>query len=181
MSEQWKHSLEIAPEGVEEIVTQLQRAGALNDPRPFPRHTVPLADYVRAEIRRSAGRMLLAAPKLPPEYASKVEEGAAGLRARFKKQRVRVKALRKAGLTAEADRVAHEIWWEPPNRADTPSYKCAGEAYDLVNHFSVKAPTGTITGPFCMITGILLDAVGEGGTDVKRACDFVLRNRRRYA
>ena len=125
--------------------------------------------------------MSLDAPELPPEYAPKVKAQAAALQTVFKKQRAYAKALRKAEVTPLADHVEHSLWQEPPNRAGALPYKCAAEAFFLMEQFSLKKLTGTEDGPFLMIAAKLYEAVtGKREADMRRACHFVLENRRRY-
>jgi hypothetical protein len=162
-------------------IIECLKEGVLNDPRGAEHRTPPLEDHVKTEVRRSIEGMRLDVPELPPEHASKVEAQAAALHAAGKAQRAYVKALRKAGLTALADHVAHTLWQEPPERADTLKYACAAEAFYLLEMFAKAPPTGTEGGPFRMIAATLYEAAtGESEPDMKRACAFVLDSRRRF-
>jgi hypothetical protein len=178
MPDQRKHSLKVDSEAIKEIVKQLKEDGALNDPRglELDHRTTPLEDHVRAEVRRSIERMDLDVPELPPEYAAQVEARAAALRAALKVDSAAVKAIRKAGLPATA-----RLWQETPNRANALPYKCAAEAFFLMEQFSLKKIAGTEGGPFIMISAMLYEAAtGRREADVRRACLFILKNRRRY-
>jgi hypothetical protein len=156
---------------------------------------ISVAAHARTEARRSIERVRLLRTYKPPAEVE-VETKIAG---KLVKRRVALpkltlsdfrkatKALRKVAFT-EAQQTAvrqlEAVRQEPPERADALKYYCAAEAYFLMQCFSVVAPTGYEGGSFLTIACLIHDAV-TGRTisaiGMKRSCDLVLRNRRKYA
>jgi hypothetical protein len=158
---------------------------------------ISLAAHARTEVQRSIERIRLLRTYKPP---AEVEvEGEIKIAGKLVKRRVALpkltlsdfrkaaKALRKVAFT-EAQQTAvrqlEAVWQEPPERADALKHYCAAEAYFLMQCFSVVAPTGYEGGSFLTIACLIHDAV-TGRTisaiGMKRSCDLVLRNRRKYA
>ena len=69
--------------------------------------------------------------------------------------------------------------WTPTSRQNGVGYKCAYEAYLLVEMWTAKKPTTYWNGPFLKITAIIFEYVGHKG-DPKRACANVLKDHKRY-
>jgi hypothetical protein len=151
---------------VAEIVDQLKRYD-INDPRPLRGRAVPLDDYVAAEVRRSYERVRIVPPggAVPP---------AAKLR-HFGKFALKYGMGIPAGLAMLWSRYKPE----PPPGADAFKYRCADEAFFLVETFTQKMPTGAVDGPFCTIARYLYDSNADGHP-LKRACEWVLGQRRKF-
>jgi hypothetical protein len=172
----------------DEIVTQLKRGGALNDPRAHDR-TVPLADYVKREVQRSIDRVRFLSTYKPPDSLSVTDEhGKEHLipvpKRTLADYRKAAKALREVAFFKEHLVTAEEleaVEQEPPERSNALNDRCAAESYFLMEMFSAKAPTGYETGTFRSIAVLICRAVsGKIYPDLKRACDTVLRSRRRF-
>jgi hypothetical protein len=194
---------------VEHVVRELKKAGPLNDPRiaevklasgeyvPNPMRTIPLRQHVREEVQRSIERVSLKFPDLSPDAAARMQAAERQAMAMMQAQRDYAKAaksLRKTqhpALIAEADRMERSFWQEPPARSNMLKGRCAEEAYDLMTWFSAKPPNGSATGAYRKIAELIYGAQatkvanlkrGKKGVDnLKRACDRVLKERRRYA
>jgi hypothetical protein len=153
------------------IVDELEKGGALNDPRHYSR-PIPLSEHVRNEVRRSLARV-----RMLRAYKSATSDPTL---ADF---RAAARGLRKVAFTDEQQTAIQQleaVRQEPPERADALKYRCAAEMYFLMEGFSAKGPTGSDGGPFQTGTGYIYEAVtGRASQDMKRACALVLRERRR--
>jgi hypothetical protein len=146
----------------------------LNDPRHPEARTIPLKAFVRAEIHRS-----LARGRAPwPVNVPRVQVPSDIRRARLELSRF----LFNAECRAAYDWLGR-IQIEPPPRIDTAKW-CACEAFDLIEQFSRRFPSGTgrsdnEKGAFQTIAALLYEGVcGERGASMQRACAAVLRVRR---
>jgi hypothetical protein len=158
---------------VADIVEQLERGGPFNDPRPRPEDRLTLlAEHIPSEVQRSIDRMCMLRTFRPPRWYPK--RTAADYR---KLGRL----LRKMGFTAFAEQIgaSDHVTQEPPPRADAVKYYCASEAFFLMEMFSAKGATFTTGGPFQIIAQKLYEAVTGKEVDLERACDWVLKQRRK--
>jgi hypothetical protein len=162
---------------VASIVEELEKGGALKDPRHPEERRTSLAGHVRHEVQRSLNRMRLLQSYKWPDGAPKVTE------ADVKKA---VTVLRSIAWTEEQRAVLDQfdaVRQYPPEGVNALKYRCAAEAFDLMTFFSVKPPTGTEAGPFRNIAALLFEAVtGQPHTDVdmKRSTDRVRTDRLKY-
>jgi hypothetical protein len=156
---------------------------------------ISLAAHARTEARRSIERVRLRRTyKLPAEIEVEIKSAGKLVKRQIALPKLTLsdfrkaaKALRKVAFT-EAQQTAvrqlEAVWQEPPERAGALKHYCAAEAYFLMQCFSVVAPTGYEGGSFLTIACLIHDAV-TGRTisaiGMKRSCDLVLGNRRRYA
>jgi hypothetical protein len=162
------------------IFDELETCG-LNDPRPLAqRGTLPLEDYLRSEVRRSIERVqTLTNP--PADLRNLFDSLPPRPMSYYRRIAKELEAVAFLPSQIDALRQLQAIEQEPPERGDALKYRCAAEAYYLMDLFSSKPPTGTFEGPFQTIAGVLYNAVtGCEPTDMKRSCDRVLE-RRRYA
>jgi hypothetical protein len=154
------------------VVRELEKGGALKDPRPGERLT-PLADHALAEARRSIKRVRrLKTIKLPDGVELPKRTAADYHKAG--------KAMRKIGRTEDADWL-EAVRQTPPPRADVLNYRCAAEAFDLITFFSAKKPTKYRV---CKIAEMIREGVtGKPHTDtttMRCSAALVIRDRRRY-
>jgi hypothetical protein len=166
---------------VASIIDEPKDDAALNEPRRWEaKHPMPLDDYAQWEVQRSMDRRrLLQDFKWPDDVPP------APTAADFRKA---AKALRNVAFTQEQQAIVRQleaVEREPPEHANALKYHCAAEAYFLMEMFAPKAPTGSAGGPFPKIAGTIYEALtsqreGDAGADMKRSCDLVLRNRRRF-
>jgi hypothetical protein len=82
-----------------------------------------------------------------------------------------------AGVQEWQAAVWSRVFQEPPETADMFKHRCAAEAFDLVEALTPKQPTGAADGPFHTIAVLLY---GDPDANLKRACDRVLKLRRKY-
>jgi hypothetical protein len=162
------------------ILDELKGYG-LNDPRALARRVSPLDDYLRVEVRRSIERVrTLTNP--PAELRNLFDSLPPQPMSYYRRIAKELEAVAFLPSQIAALRQLQAIEQEPPERGDALKYRCAAEAYYLMDLFSSKPPTGTAEGPFQIITGVLYNAVtSREPTDMKRSCDRVLEHRRRYA
>lgn len=159
---------------VNEIVDELKKGGPLKNPFKRAYSAMEPPDYVTTEVQRSLGRVRLR--DKPPFFVPKIAASAADYR---KLGRL----LRKMGLTTWAEQLgaSDHVVQEPPPRANALKHYCADEAFFLMEMFSASAPTFSTGGPFQIIAQKLYEAVtGRANVDLERACDWVLRERRKY-
>ena len=102
----------------------------------------------------------------------------------MRRQNERAADVRKAArLLRKIDRadLAEQLGWqEPPPRATDPlKYYCADESYFLMEMFSAKAPTFSAGDPYQVIAQRLYEAATGHEVNVERACDWILRQRRK--
>jgi hypothetical protein len=143
---------------------------ALKDPRhPSWRDPTALETYARAEVHRSIAR------GRRPENLNL--PSAADLRQYLQ-------AKRRLLLTDEARAAHDQMRIEPPPKYDASKWWAAAEAFDLIEQFSKKLPTGTgcsnrRLGSFQTISALLYEAVcNVPDANLQRACTAVLRARR---
>jgi hypothetical protein len=156
---------------IADIVAELKKGGPLKNPleRAYP-STAP-ADYVQIEVQRSINRI-----PLRQEYKPSPNDPTAS------DYRKLGRLLRKVGLTAVAEQIgaSDHVRQEPPPRANALKHFCADEAFFLMEGFSAKEPTFSTGGPYQIIAQNLYEAVtGKSDADLERACDWVLRQRRK--
>ena len=162
---------------VASIVEELEKGGALKDPRHPEERRTSLADHVRDEVQRSLNRMWLLQSYKWPDCVPKVTE------ADIKKA---VTVLRSVAWTEGQRAVLDQfdaVRQYPPDGVNALKYRCAAEAFDLMTFFSAKPPTGTEAGPFQNIAALLFEAMtGQPHTDVhmKRSTDRVRTDRLKY-
>jgi hypothetical protein len=168
---------------VEAIVCELGRYG-LNDPRDIERRPILLSIYARDEVRRSIERVRQK-EQLSLQHRIRFRVIAAQLRAAK-----RALDILAAALPEDLARSIREMRDRLPQREPSPfmdqvKYRCATEAFDLMEMFSKEVPTGTgrsgtrRPGPFQTISAILYQAVTyKEGKNMQRACNHVLRARR---
>jgi hypothetical protein len=137
---------------VSEIVKQLMRGDSLR-PRPFsfvPFDATPahLEEVAAAEVSRAIAR--LRSP-VPPEPSAADARRAARALAPFN----RVPWLREVAwfLTVASQRQ------EPPPHSDFDKWRCASEAFYLVDTLSRTLPSGDRDGAFIIITEHLFEAL----------------------
>jgi hypothetical protein len=180
---------------IDNILAQLKRGGLLRDPwarRPpgaeHPYAGKALDDIAHAEISRAIDRLRARRdgyPDLNEEARKKIESRPHNSAADYHKIGRR---LREMGHVPFVDidpfstRIDFEKFvQEPPAKAPEPlKYHCASEAFDLMELFSLKAPTFSAGNyPFQMITQKLYRSMKRGGDDnIERACDWILNERR---
>jgi hypothetical protein len=137
----------------------------INDSRVLAHRTGLLDRYVRAEVRREIDRL-----RSPQMVLFDIPTMADIRKAQETLDRVLPPTVA-AGLRA--------IWREPPERSNELKYRCAAGAWYLMEAFSKKERTGTQDGPFHAITQLLYSAAtGKHDVSIKRACDWILQNRR---
>ena len=87
------------------------------------------------------------------------------------------KLLRKLHRADLAEQLGRQ---EPPPRATNPlKYRCAREAYFLMDRWSAKAATFSAGGPYQVVAQKLYEAAtGQRDANIKRACDWTLHQRR---
>jgi hypothetical protein len=152
---------------VESIVVELRRY-KLRDLRPLDGRSIPFPQYVNEQVRRAMAVVRLKDADIP------------GLRnLRKKMQKIRHAA---GVLAKELPQIAHTLPWtdSPKGKENAAAYRCAAEAYDLIELLCTKEPTGAEDrGPFRSITDLLLQAAGikHNSRDI---CYAVLRARKRF-
>jgi hypothetical protein len=159
---------------IDELITAIveELGKPLNDPRTLANQTSPLASFVRAEVRRRIDWLRSPSQALPVEMPTMVDV------------RHAIKALSRVAFTITAQTTLAElkaVEQEPPEKADPLKYECAAEAYFVMECFSKKPITGTEGGAFRMIAAYIHEAVTGKVINSKRACELVLKQRRRYA
>jgi hypothetical protein len=158
---------------IADIIAELEKGGPLKNPfaRGYP-STAP-TDYVRIEVQRSIDRIKL---RLTYKRPSNVPKASAS---DFRKLG---RVLRKVGLSALAEQIgaSDHVQQEPPPRANALKHYCADEAFCLMEWFSANEATFSEGGPFQIIAEKLYEAVtGRSDANLERACDWVLRERRK--
>ena len=192
---------------VVEIIDQLKEGGPLRDPRSPPDDRTPLEAHVAWEVQRSIDRVRLLRTDWSPAALAELraQHGLepvtiaepvtlADLRKAARLLRDASAALHKVALfddhrlaVPEIERISQELEGVrqiPPERAHALKYRSAAEAFDLMS-ISAKPPTGSNDGAFRIIAARIYAAVnevddGEKVDDIKRACDLVLADRKKY-
>jgi hypothetical protein len=159
---------------VAEIVVELKKGGPLK--KPFERAWPD--EYVARAINAIRRRRSQSWPPNVPQPPSV---------AQYRKAE---KVAREMGRTAyfevgtkdDTHLVAlRDVVQEPPPRANKLKHSCAAEAFFLMEMFSAKPPTFTEGGLFQIVAQKLYEAVtGRSDVDLARACDWILRERRKY-
>jgi hypothetical protein len=158
-----------------EITTKLMRGGLRSRPFSFvPRGAT--AAHLRAvavdEVRRSMERVRRATPELTAADARRAFQSLAPF--------VDVPEVR---AVANWLKLLSQMRQEPPPHADANKWKCASEAFYLVDTLSRLPPTASRHGSFAAIAALLFEALKGTpeyeGADMYSACSAVLAARRK--
>lgn len=170
---------------VEAIVCELGRYG-LNDPRGIEGRPILLSIYARDEVRRSIERVRQK-EQLSLQHRIRSRFIAAQLRAAKRALDILAVALPEGPARSIREMRGRLPPIDPSPAMDQLKYRCAAEAFDLMEMFSKGAPTGMgrsdtrRPGPFQTISAILYQAVThKEGKNMQRACNYVLRARRQF-
>jgi hypothetical protein len=169
---------------VEAIVCELGRYG-LNDPRGIERRPIPLSIYVRDEVRQSIERVRQK-EQLSLQHRIRFRFIAAQLRAAKRALDILAVALPEGPARSIREMRDRLPQIDPSPAMDQPKYRCATEAFDLMEMFSKEVPTWTgrsdaRQGPFQTISAILYQTVTQKeGKNMQRTCNYVLRARRQF-
>jgi hypothetical protein len=169
---------------VEAIVCELGRYG-LNDPRGIERRPIALSIYVRDEVRRSIERVRQK-EQLSLQHRIGFRFIAAQLRAAKRALDILAVALPEGPARSIREMRGRLPQIEPSPAMDQLKYRCAAEAFDLMEMFSKEVPTwtgrsDTRQGPFQTISAILYQTVThKEGKNMQRTCNYVLRARRQF-
>jgi hypothetical protein len=147
-----------------EIVRQLKRAGLYSRPSGFVQ---PPA----AEARRSIERLRIKLPEGLPDIPTVTE--ARGISRRL----APFAGLPSVDMTI---RWLEAINQEPPVHANPDSWRCASEAFDLMEALCVAQPSTYRQGPFVQIATLLLESLTGERADLYQVCRAVLRARQKF-
>jgi hypothetical protein len=149
---------------VESIVVELRRC-KLCDPRPLDGRSIHITEYRKERIRWIMSLVRRQPVQIPADVAKKIRE-----------IRPHIGGLKKQ----LPPQIPMPIWEEPPkgmHGENAAAYRCAAEAYDLIELLCTKEPTSAEDrGPFRSITDLLLQAAGIKH-DSRNICYAVLRAR----
>src|SRR5436305_6733806 len=143
---------------VEAIVCELGRYG-LNDPRGIEGRPILLSIYARDEVRRSIERVRQK-EQLSLQHRIRFRFIAAQLRAAKRALDILAVALPEGPARSIRERRGRLPPIDPSPAMDQLKYRCAAEAFDLMEMFSKEVPTGTgrsdmgRLGPFQTISAI---------------------------
>ncbi len=163
---------------VGEIVKQLMGGDGLRSRPfsfvPFNATATDLEQVAGAEVRRAIARLRSPVSQPSAADARRVSQALApfGYDPRYAE-------LASWFLTLASQRQ------EPPPRADPDKWRCASEAFDLVNTLSRTLPSGDREGTFIIVTEHLFEVLtgkfpGDEGAEVYRACRAILSMRRKF-